>query len=57
MTLGGAIWLWGATVLLGAVGLAALLALHGRWGIGLSIVAGGVGLLLGLRRLVRVLGA
>ena len=57
MTLGGAIWLWGATVLLGAVGLAVLLALHGHWGTGLLIVAGGVGLLFGVRWLVRVLGA
>jgi hypothetical protein len=57
VTLGGALWLWGATVLLAALGLAALFVLHGRWGIGLAILAGGAGLLLGMRWLVRALGA
>jgi hypothetical protein len=56
VTLGGAIWLWGATVFLAALGLALLFALHGRWGLGLSIVAAGAGVILGVRWLVRVLG-
>ncbi len=57
MKLGGAVWLWGATILLGALGLATLFILHGRWGIGLAILAAATGLLLGMRWLVRVLGA
>lgn len=57
MTLGGAVWLWGATLVLAGLGLALLFALHGRWGIGVSILAVGAGLLLGVRWLVRVLGA
>ncbi len=57
MTLGGAVWLWGATILLAALGLATLFILHGRWGIGLAILAASAGLLLGMRWLVRVLGA
>ncbi len=57
MTLGGAIWIWGATILLAALGVAVLLVLHGRWGMGLAILVGGGGLLLGVRWLVRVLGA
>lgn len=57
MTLGGAIWLWAATVLLAALGLAVLFLLHGRWSIGLTILAGGLGVILGVRWLVRILGA
>lgn len=57
MTLGGSVWLWGATILLGALALATLFVLHGRWGIGLAILAAAVGLLLGVRWLVRVLDA
>lgn len=56
MTLGGAIWLWGATVLLAALGLAVLFAVHGRWGIGLSILAGGAAFLFGVRWVARALG-
>ena len=43
--------------MLAALGLAVLFAVHGRWGVGLSILAGGAGLLLGMRWLVRALGA
>ncbi len=57
VTLGGAIWLWGATIMLAALGVAALLVLHGRWGMGLTILLGGAGILLAVRWLVRVLGA
>jgi hypothetical protein len=39
-----------------ALGVAALFVLHGRWGIGLSILLGGAGLLCGVRWLARVLG-
>ena len=56
MTLGGAIWLWGATVLLAALGLAVLFAIHGRWGVGLSILAGGAAFLFGVRWVARALG-
>lgn len=56
MTLGGAIWLWGATLLLTALGLAVLFAVHGRWGVALSILAGGTAFLLGVRWLARALG-
>ncbi len=57
MTLGGAVWLWGGTILLGALGLATLFILHGRCGIGLAILTAAAGLLLGMRWLARVLGA
>ena len=56
MTLKGAIWLWGATIVLAALGVATLFVLHGHWGVGLSILAGGAGCLLGARWLARVLG-
>jgi len=56
VTLGGAIWLWGATVLLAALGLAVLFAIHGRWGVGLSILAGGAAFLFGVRWVARALG-
>ena len=56
MTLGGSIWLWGATVFLAALGLAVLFAVHGRWGVGLSILAGGAVFLFGVRWLTRSLG-
>ncbi|MBI2002069.1 MAG: hypothetical protein HYT85_10210 [candidate division NC10 bacterium] len=56
MTLKGAVWLWGVTIGLATLGLATLLVLHGRWGVGLSILAGGAGFLLGARWLARVLG-
>jgi hypothetical protein len=55
VTLGGAIWLWGATIILAALGLAVLFAVHGRWGVGLSILAGGAGFLFGVRWLARAL--
>jgi len=57
VTLGGSVWLWGATILLGALALATLFVLHGRWDIGLAILASAVGLILGVRWLVRVLDA
>ena len=56
MTLGGAIWFWGATVFVAALGLALLFAVHGRWGVGLSILAGGVVFLFEVRYLSRALG-
>ena len=56
MTLGGSIWLWGATVFRAALGLAVLFAVHGRWGVGLSILAGGAVFLFGVRWLTRSLG-
>ena len=56
MTLGGAIWFWGATVFVAALGLALLVAVHGRWGVGLSILAGGVAFLFGVWYLSRALG-
>jgi hypothetical protein len=56
VTLGGAIWLWGVTVVLAALGLALLFTVHGRWGIGLSILAGGGAFLLGVRWMARALG-
>jgi hypothetical protein len=39
-----------------ALGLALLFAVHGRWGVGLSILAGGVAFLFGVRCLSRALG-
>ncbi len=57
MTVEGSVWLWGASILLGALALVTLFVLHGRWGIGLAILASAVGLLLGVRWLVRVLDA
>ena len=56
MTLGGAVWFWGATVFVATLGLALLFAVHGRWGVGLSILAGGVAFLFGVRYLGRALG-
>ncbi len=56
MTVGGAVWLWGATVFLATLGLAVLFAVHGRWGVTLSILAGGAAFLLGVRWLSRALG-
>jgi len=56
VTLKGAVWLWGATIVLAVLGLAALFVFHGRWGVGLLILAGGAGFLLGARWLARVLG-
>jgi hypothetical protein len=53
----GAIWVWGVTVFLAVLGLAVLFAVHGRWGLGLSILAGGAALLCGVRWLTRALGA
>jgi hypothetical protein len=57
VTVEGSVWLWGASILLGALALVTLFVLHGRWGIGLAILASAVGLLLGVRWLVRVLDA
>lgn len=57
MTLGGAVWLWGGTVLLGALAVAAIFVLHGSWGVGLAILGVGAGLFLGVHWLVRTLGA
>jgi hypothetical protein len=56
VTLGGAIWLWGATVFLAALGLAVLFAVHGRWGVGLSVLVGGGAFVFGVRWLARALG-
>ena len=56
MTLGSAIWLWSATVFLAALGLAVLFAVHGRWGVGLWILAGGAAFLFGVRWVTRALG-
>lgn len=57
MTLGGAVRLWGGTVLLGALAVSALFVLHGRWGVGLAILGIGAGVLLGVHWLVRTLKA
>lgn len=42
--------------MLAALGLAVLFAVHGRWGVALSILAGGAAFLLGVRWLTRALG-
>ena len=42
--------------MLAALGLAVLFAIHGRWGVGLSILAGGAAFLFGVRWVARALG-
>lgn len=42
--------------MLAALGLAGLFAVHGRWGVALSILGGGAAFLLGVRWLARALG-